>query len=119
MAEIMGKRVLNSDALQSPGDFCWYSSGGEGVYHTINGELVPAPEKQFAGIGYMCPCGCGREGCLYVYKKGSAKEETPGWEWDGNPDQPTLTPSIYRCKKTWNENCGWHGYLTKGVWISC
>jgi len=35
------------------------------------------------------------------------------WQWDGNEDNPTVTPSI-------NINNGhWHGYLTGGVFRSC
>lgn len=34
------------------------------------------------------------------------------WGWDGNEDQPTITPSIH-----WLEH--WHGYLTAGRLISC
>lgn len=34
------------------------------------------------------------------------------WQWDGNEDEPTLTPSI---------NCVgvWHGWVTKGKLVSC
>lgn len=41
-----------------------------------------------------------------------------GWQWDGDPKAPTLTPSI-NClaekdgKKT--GGCGWHGTLERGV----
>jgi len=34
------------------------------------------------------------------------------WEFDGNCDEPTITPSIFI-----NQPTGWHGYLTKGEWI--
>lgn len=33
------------------------------------------------------------------------------WDWDGNREAPTLTPSIL-CNVS-----GWHGYLTKGVLV--
>ena len=33
----------------------------------------------------------------------------PQWEWDGNREAPTFSPSI-NCEK----HCGWHGYLRKG-----
>lgn len=32
-----------------------------------------------------------------------------GWAWDGDIEQPTLTPSI-NCVG----GCGWHGFVTKG-----
>lgn len=34
------------------------------------------------------------------------------WEWDGNEDAPTLTPSI-------NSVGTWHGFVTAGRMISC
>lgn len=33
----------------------------------------------------------------------------PQWDWDGNPEAPTFSPSI-NCEK----HCGWHGYIKKG-----
>ena len=34
------------------------------------------------------------------------------WNWDGNRDRPTLTPSV---------NCGrcWHGYIRNGRTVDC
>ena len=34
---------------------------------------------------------------------------TPQWDWDGNRQAPTFSPSI-NCEK----HCGWHGYLRAG-----
>jgi hypothetical protein len=34
------------------------------------------------------------------------------WGWDGNPETPTLTPSILAPGQ-------WHGYLTAGRLVSC
>lgn len=34
------------------------------------------------------------------------------WNWDGNEDKPTLTPSI-------NAVGAWHGYVTAGRMVSC
>ena len=58
-----------------------------------------------ASILFICPCGCGEIGGLHI-------DGIRGWTWDQNKEEPTLTPSI---KMT---NCGWHGYLTKGEWIT-
>lgn len=33
----------------------------------------------------------------------------PQWDWDGNRDVPTLTPSI-NCES----HCGWHGHIRNG-----
>lgn len=34
------------------------------------------------------------------------------WEFNGNFEKPTLTPSVL-C------SCGLHGYVTDGIWKSC
>jgi len=36
------------------------------------------------------------------------------WQWDGNQEQPALTPSIL-----FTSTCRWRGYLAKGVFVSC
>jgi hypothetical protein len=33
----------------------------------------------------------------------------PQWDWDGNREAPTFSPSIH-CEK----HCGWHGYIRGG-----
>lgn len=33
----------------------------------------------------------------------------PQWDWDGNREAPTFSPSI-NCEKA----CGWHGYIKAG-----
>ena len=35
------------------------------------------------------------------------------WDWDGNREAPTFTPSI-NCEG----NCGWHGYIRNGRCVS-
>ena len=62
-------------------------------------------EGEVGGIAFDCP-GCGSDCWVPI--------NTPkGWKWDGNEESPTLTPSIL------NRCCGWHGYLTAGVFVSC
>lgn len=36
----------------------------------------------------------------------------PSWEWDGNHDKPTLTPSVHAPGR-------WHGWFTSGRMVSC
>jgi hypothetical protein len=62
-----------------------------------------------AGLAFMCPCGCGREGYLPF-----RPEPSPSWEWDGNREAPTLKPSIQQVG-----GCKWHGWLTAGVFEPC
>lgn len=63
----------------------------------------------YAGIGFICPCGCRREGWLPFRPAAS-----PSWEWDGNHAAPTLKPSVLQVG-----GCRWHGYLTAGQWRAC
>lgn len=62
--------------------------------------------EAFASLIFICPCGCSKIRSVPV--KGDRK-----WNWDGNTELPTLTPSILIIGE-----CGWHGYLTKGEWIT-
>lgn len=45
------------------------------------------------------------------------------WEWDGNIEKPTLTPSVHampqEAKGDYPGRIGWHGHLTEGRWVSC
>lgn len=73
-------------------------------------EIRFYPEGLVGGLAFVCPCGCGREGYLPV----ETDSHGPRWDWDGNCEQPTLTPSVL-----FRGGCEWHGYLTKGEWRSC
>lgn len=62
-----------------------------------------------ACLAFTCPCGCGSIGTLPV-----AAGYSRMWNWDGNRELPTLTPSIQKLTP-----CKWHGYLTKGEFSPC
>ena len=49
---------------------------------------------------------------LYLKEDGKCPGSWASWEWDGDKEKPTLTPSILR-------NGVWHGYLRKGYWVAC
>lgn len=71
-------------------------------------------------IIHGCPCGCGTLGAVHLKPYGG--RDRPVWQWDGNRDAPTLTPSILIHQlddsgKIIGEH--WHGYLTAGVFRSC
>lgn len=61
------------------------------------------------GIAFRCPCGCGYESWLPVTKG------ERGWDWNGDFDNPSLTPSILQAGLP----CKWHGYLTDGEFREC
>lgn len=67
-------------------------------------------DKFPAGMIYACPCGCGRLGSLQFREP--TRPEKPSWEWNGNREKPTLSPSV------WHKG-HWHGWLRDGVWTSC
>lgn len=68
-----------------------------------------ADKKALYGIHFVCPCGC-KTRVVIPFK--SAECEGPMWNWNGNKEKPTVTPSIRRL-----DGCMWHGFLTKGVFI--
>lgn len=82
------------------GDFRFKDDSGES-------NLDP---KQIKVIEFWCPrtgTYCGTISVGYPDKPNDCKNT---WKWDGNYEKPTLTPSI-NCIS----GCGWHGFLTKGV----
>jgi len=55
--------------------------------------------------------------CIPVHREGEPRIDMrrAQWEWDGDPDKPTLRPSI---RYGGPEN-NWHGYLTAGRLEAC
>jgi hypothetical protein len=81
-----------TELLLHPGDFCWDHSLG--ANHSYIHMILPD----------------GTRNILPVCRTGPNNHAA--WGWDGNEDEPTLTPSIH-CHDHW------HGFLTKGQFISC
>ena len=54
-----------------------------------------------SSLSFICPCGC----ASYIRLPIKPPQEK-GWQWNGNKNKPSLTPSIL------NYNCRWHGFLT-------
>lgn len=108
MTNLPGRKVSNMDSFEHAGDWCFIGHGGEGVTRSDTGRPVPYTEN--AAVSFMCPCGCGTPGCVPIMQDlgGSA------WQWDGNKEEPTLIPSILRM-----QGCKWHGFFTKGIWVTC
>lgn len=78
-----------------PGDAKYFKNGGD------------AP----AGILFRCP------GCASLTFARFAPADAPSWQWDGNRDAPTLTPSLHHTATL--GGCGWHGFLTAGEFKPC
>lgn len=62
-----------------------------------------------ASLLFCCPCGCGDLSVVAIMPMDGRSH----WSWNGNRELPTLQPSILR-----TSGCGWHGWLTDGVFRS-
>lgn len=75
-----------------------------------------------AGILFGCPCGCGEMMSVAIKPSPIVGSKRPVWQWDGNEELPTLSPSIniLQLDQAGNRTGEhWHGYLTAGVFKSC
>lgn len=89
---------MNPREFENPGDFCW-------AIHNTDDDTIVA-------IYLKCPS-CGSTHGVPV-KPGNPH----GWDWDGNLDKPTLSPSIlFGDGHIDNRECRWHGFLRNGEWI--
>jgi len=76
--------------------------------------MVLGLDGEPAGISFTCPHGCATVSTIPI---------RPGvsgacWDWNGDRDKPTLSPSIRRRRDVAHE-CGFHGFLQAGVWEIC
>jgi hypothetical protein len=60
-------------------------------------------------IIYTCPLGAGKRACAVPIHP-NVLPNGASWQWDGNEEAPTLSPSI-NCVG----GCGWHGWIQNGV----
>lgn len=74
-------------------------------------EMLLTQDGTSGRLNYVCPCGCGR---LRVVPFRKSEKIERHWQWNGNLQKPSLTPSIQII-----EACRWHGYLTEGNWLTC
>lgn len=72
-----------------------------------------APET-ITGMLFACPCGCGDVSSIDFSNVPPKGSDTERWEWDGDLDSPTLSPSLHK-----QGGCGWHGWLRNGEFVSC
>lgn len=87
--DIQGTRKTSYSECHQPGDFYW------------------SPSNDPHRISMLCPCGCGNLIGAKVKGEGA-------WQWNGDLDKPTLSPSIRVLS-----GCCWHGYLIDGIFKSC
>lgn len=94
-ATIKMNRKAALDEVRAVGDFWWRDMDGEMYLVAIFPGEVPT-----------------LNGMTAVRVKGEAKPGSPTWKWDGNQDQPTLTPSV-------NIVGHWHGWIQAGEMRTC
>lgn len=88
---------------------------GHWHFYTSHGD----PEQKPAGILFGCPCGCGQ---LKAVGFTTRETSSPKWQWNGERDGITLTPSIHILQMdAAGQVIGshWHGFLTNGEFLSC
>ena len=58
--------------------------------------------------------------CILPIQNSSKPREIIGthWDWNGNKDTPTITPSILHWGDGKDKIATWHGYLTDGKLIT-
>jgi hypothetical protein len=87
-------------------------AGAFGFYvHADSGPNV------MRGLIYRCPCGCGTLHSLAFPPRSAddVKYDRGVWNWNGNREVPTLTPSILSHEGgDRNGPTHWHGFLTAG-----
>lgn len=68
-------------------------------------------EGEQTWMWFLLP-GKGGGGCIRLRPLLPGHAGEPSWEWDGNEDKPTLTPSVH-CVGIW------HGWFRAGRMVSC
>lgn len=95
----------------------WLGYGGNGVFTTSTGLLIPRRER--IGIHMNCPCGCSRPLSLKFTNPVDGLGPIVGTTWERTGEDfetLTLSPSIQRAD---DDGCHWHGYITNGEIINC
>lgn len=90
----------------------WVDSISDAVEAGIDGAARWC--EGFGDLNYICPCGC--KGVRSIPVKIGVKEPHH-WEWNGDKVMPTITPSIRHVAGN-PDDCTWHGWMTKGKWVT-
>lgn len=98
---LAGRKVATPQDVTQPGDWCL----DQGEFDRANGT---------AAFHYLAPDGTKNTSADYapdhIYIRTGEKQ--PGyWQWDGNVDAPTISPSIWH-----KGNSSWHGFFEAGNW---
>jgi len=80
-----------------PGDFQFYKES--------------ATSDAIGGMMFSCPCGCG---AVIGVNLSPNTGNGPPWNWDGNKEAPTITPSVRHL-----DGCKWQGWIKNGEFHTC
>lgn len=107
---VIMKRVSRREHLLKPGDFYW--TDGDTPYNDGVKILEPG-ETRPRWIVYIDNRGSHGYVAIRPYKQNNGAS----WEWDGDWDKPTLTPSIHSQVEhpPGKRSTIWHGYIRGGV----
>jgi hypothetical protein len=105
VAELQGRHVAGLAAQEHPGDFSY--AGSDFLNNHAEHEI-----QKYRSLLFRCPL-CNEEHGVSI-----KPASTTGWDWNGNVERPTLSPSIQILGhgKPGTEGCRWHGFLRDGVW---
>lgn len=81
--------------------------------------FVKSKGGDISGMLFGCPCGCGELKSV-SFRPHAVKR--PSWEWNGDRNKPTLSPSINILQfNEQGQQIGehWHGWLRDGRFVSC
>lgn len=107
---VQGKRIPDGQMPKEPGEWRyhrWTYMGDDTEYWGI---LCRLPEPGF-GLHSVT-----------IRRTGSqmpVPPKRPSWEWDGNIEKPTLSPSIKSLGGDNGKTEMWHGHLVAGVFVGC
>ena len=65
---------------------------------------------------------CPSDGSERLIRLRPCSDEGPSWEFNGDLERPTLSPSVHRQvmqKDGSLRGTVWHGWLRNGEWVSC
>ena len=106
---------LEGRPLMQRGEFCWWQGLAEGSFVPLDEEhpnLWYVPPESPSGQILLAPMTTNRREADKLGDRGRY------WHWDGNWQQPTVSPSIGVYTKE-GGRWAWHGYLKWGTWEAC
>ena len=108
-----------------PGAFSWLYAPPEDEPDNCKGwssaacEMAEVERGPIIGMIHLLP----GAGFGHVNIRPNYKGDGASWDWDGNIEKPTLTPSVHALPiepyDDYPSRVGWHGFLRNGRWESC